>query len=203
MISTSPVSPWKRIPILHGALSAAVAAVSPTLIRSNLIPEQLSIIGLVGSLFVLVGFLIAWIYRSELRKRFRAFIIIACAALILLVLLQIFFVETVEDYGNPPGTLRFLVGYALNGEGQESLNAMGGGSLNELIKFAGADRIPTWYGADYFVILTIYAFSYIALILGVVITLGSMSTSNEKKPPKAGLSNAQHSDSAGCPNAVG
>ena len=180
--SSSPVAAWKRIPVLHGALSAAVAAVSPTLIRSNLIPEQLSIIGLAGSLFVLVGFLIWWTYRSELRKRIRVFIVGACVALILLVLLQIFFVETVEDYGNPPDTYRFLVGYQLNNEGQESLAAMGGGSRNELIKFAGADRIPTWYGADYYVILTIYALSYIALILGVVITLGSMSATNEEGP---------------------
>jgi hypothetical protein len=176
MVSQSPTPVWKRIPVLHGALSAAVAAVSPTLIRANLIPDQLSIIGLVGSLFVLVGFLIAWVYRAELRKRLRPCIIISCAALILLVLLQIFFVETVEDYGNPPETHRFLVGYEFNSEGQDSLDAMGQGSLNELIKFAGADRIPTWYGGDYLVVLTIYALSYIVLILGVVFTLGNIST---------------------------
>ena len=175
MVSQSPIPTWKRIPVVHAALSAAVAAVSPTLIRTHLIPDQLSVIGIVGSLFVLIGFLIAWVYRAELHKRLRPSIISSCLALVLLVLLQLFFVQTIEDYGNPPATHHFLVGYKLNSEGQESMSAMGGGSLNELIKFAGDDRIPTWYGADYYIILTIYALSYIVLILGVVFTIGALS----------------------------
>lgn len=183
MVSPTPISFWKKIPVLHGALSGAVAAVSPTLIREHLIPDQLSVIGVVGSLFVLIGFLIVWAYRDELRKHFRISIIISCLALVLLVLLQVYFIETIEEYGNPPQTHRFLVGYELNEEGRKAYEAMGSASVNELIKFAGADRIPAWYGSDYYMVLTVYALSYIVFILGVVLTLGGITAISGNDPP--------------------
>jgi hypothetical protein len=170
----------KRVPIVFGALSAAVAAVSPTLIRNSLIPDQLAIIGLVGSVFVLLAFLLAWAYRAKVKKHLRKLLIIAFASLVLLVLLQIFFVETIDDYGNPPATHRFVVGYALNKEGRSSMAAMGVGSKSELIKFAGADRIAAWFGVDYYIVLVTYTMSYITLILSSVLAIGAITISENR-----------------------
>jgi hypothetical protein len=168
----------KRIPITHGLLSAAVAAVSPTLIRSFLIPDQLSIIAGVGSLFVFIGFILYWAYREAITKRLRLCIVISLCALTLLILFQIFLVKTLENYGEPASTHRFLVGFNMNEEGRSSLAIIGSSSTEELIRAEGWQRIPTWYGIDYYIIQSLYALSYIVLILGVVLALGVVSAPN-------------------------
>jgi hypothetical protein len=182
------VSLLKKISVVHGLLSTTIAAVSPTLIRSFLIPEQLSIIGAVGSLFVFMGLLIFGAYREKVIKHLQLWVVIALSALILLVVFHIFFVKTLDNYGDPPATHRFLVGFNMNDEGKSSMSIIGSSSIEELIRADGWQRIPTWYGVDWYIVELLYVSSYILFILGVVLSLGGISS-----PPNRGKRNANKS----------
>lgn len=166
---------------MHGLLSTAVAAVSSTLIRSFLIPDQLSVIGAVGSLLVFLGFIVCWAYREPITKHIRWCVVVSLGSLILLILFQTLFVKTLENYGEPPAIHHFIVGLNMNNEGRTSMSVIGSPSIEELIRAEGWQRIPTWYGPDFYIIQALYVLSYIIFILGVVLALGAASTTKNKR----------------------
>src|SRR5262245_49913622 len=108
MPKLNPIWVLRGFQTLLGALSVVMAQLSRTLIRNNLIPEQQYYMGNIGALFIMVSLLLTLAYWSGIHNRLRAFAKLAGAALTFLLMLQIFFVVSVENYGNPPAQHRYL-----------------------------------------------------------------------------------------------
>lgn len=175
MAQLNPTWVLRGFQVLLGALSIVMAQLSRTLIRNSLIPQQQYFMGDIGALFIMVGLLLTLVYWSGIHKRLRTFIKLAGATLIVLLFLQILFVVTVDKYGNPAIPRRFLVGFHLTKQGEELVNKVGANrSREEWIKDIGADRIDTMYGASYYAIAISYSLSYLAFVVGVVVTLGGI-----------------------------
>lgn len=171
----------RQIPATVALLDAAVAALSATLLPARLIPENLDVIGPTASLLVLVAFLITLAYPAGLRRRVRLLAGGSLAALLLLLALQLALVVPVSPYGPDAGTHRFLVGWTYSGQGREWVEALGPMSASEYVAAIGDDRIRAVWGGSYLQAAGLYAFSYMAFVLGVALTLGAVTP-----PPRRG-----------------
>lgn len=164
-----------------------MAQLSRTLIRDNLVPEQQSYIGEIGALFILVSLLFTLVYWSNLHRHLRVFAIVSCLALTTLMLVQIFFVVTVDNYGEPPAAHRYLVGFKLSGQGETWVSRVGANrSRADYIKDVGSDRIEEMYGVSYQIVALAYSVTYLAFVFGVIMTLGGLlrlSGENAAAPP--------------------
>jgi hypothetical protein len=170
-----------RMKVVFGVLTTTMAVLSQTLIRADLIPEQINFVGGIGALFIIVALLVTLGYAQQLRKRLGLWLIIALVMLFVLVLLQVRYVVTLENYGDPPATYKYLVGFKLTDEGNRMRDALGRNkSESEFVAEAGADRIPVAYGTSYFAVATIYSVGYILFVLAAVLALGSVIIPEQK-----------------------
>jgi hypothetical protein len=106
---------------LYVALSSLAAYLSSTLIKERLIPEQLEVIGTVGTFFILVALLLTIIYWNNLSRALTLFILVTIVALCLLTFMQIQYVVTANV--GPPNKAgiaenNFLIGFKLTEYGQ-------------------------------------------------------------------------------------
>ena len=198
-MSESPTATLRRIKWikgLFGALCLACAALSAKLLPDRLIPQQLGVITTIGGLLILLCLVISLVYWSSLHRHLRTSIIISLLGIILLFYLQIFFVATVENYGNPPATHHFLVGYELTDYGRSLRNELSPVPLaeEEYIREIGYDQIPLMYGNSYYVIVVAYSAVYLVFIPSVIFVFASLMASGSEnsqeseqgeRPPKA------------------
>lgn len=158
-------------------LSLTMALISRTLIKDDLIPEQLGFLGTVGGLFILLGLLITLIYQSKIQLHISKYLLSAAVALLLLLLFQINFVENV-NYGGDGAKHRFLRGFSITAKGVEMRQNANDGespwSEAQYISAIGDDRIPDMYGFSYTINQIIYSLSYIIFMFSVVLTFGSL-----------------------------
>src|SRR5689334_12730537 len=106
---------------LYVALSGLAAYLSSTLIKDRLIPEQLEVIGTVGTFFILVALLLTMIYWNNLSRHLTKFIVVTIVALCLLTFIQIQYVVTANvGSRNEAGVVpehNFLIGFRLTDYG--------------------------------------------------------------------------------------
>jgi len=104
------------------------------------------------------------------------------------VVLHTLWVVDVTDYGEPPATHRFLVGYSLSLKGTEMVRIVGAETLarGEQIRRAGDDQISVLYGTSYLVITGVYVFALVTLVATLVLSLGAIEIRLLKppRPPK-------------------
>jgi len=162
----------KRIPKTVVLIDAAIVALSATLIRNELIPENVSIIGPIGSLLVVVGVVMTFAYQPGLQRSLKLLTWLATGMLVLLLLLHVAYVEPVSPYGGDGGTHQFLVGHGLTPQGQEWASMAGAQSRAEIIKAVGDNRIRAAWGFSYTVIAVGYAIAYMGFLLCSVLALG-------------------------------
>lgn len=170
----NPLAFLRSVKFLFVGLTSALAVLSSTLIRDSLIPYQLNVIGTISGFMIIVGLIIALVYQSKLNEYIRSFLIICCTSLILLLFFQINYVVTLENYGNPPATYRFIIGCKLTEKGKEWVRDLGTGSSEVAIGNVGYKRIPVMYGTSYYVMAILYSIIYILFVLGIVLTLGGI-----------------------------
>jgi hypothetical protein len=169
-----------HIPKSVVVLDAAVAALSATLIRDRLIPENVDVIGTIGALLIVVAFIVTIAYQSRLRRWLPRLALTAVAMLIILLLLQITVVETVGPYGPDEGRHRFLVGFSYSEQGRMWKKNQPAQSVSEYISYIGDDRIPLAWGPSYTVAAALYSLSYFGFILAVVLALGSLESAGTR-----------------------
>ncbi len=179
-----------RIPKLVMLLDAAVAALSATLIRDRLIPENVDVIGTIGVLVIVVAFIISVAYKAKLQALAPRLAFTALVLLAVLLILQITLVETVGPYGPDEGQHRFLVGFRLSEEARTWRNAHPEESVSEYIANMGDDRIARAWGPSYSAAAALYSLSYLGFILAVVLALGSLDIGGRPRkrrvPQRAG-----------------
>lgn len=164
---------------LHVTLCIAAGALSPTLIRVRLIPEQLEVIGTLGMFFIIVALLLTLVVWSRLNRALVISVIVTVLSLILLSFIQIQYVVTVnigqaDEKGRIPEH-HFLVGYELTEYGHKRIETLGSNeSEKHYIEWGGYTEIPLWYGTSYTVIKGAYFLTYMLFTIGVVITEGGL-----------------------------
>jgi len=171
---------------LYVALSSLAAYLSSSLIKERLIPEQLEVIGTVGTFFILIALLLTIIYWSNLSSRLTKFIFVTIIALCLLTFIQIQYVVT-ANVGSPnqAGVApehNFLIGFRLTAYGKDRAKIVleNGQMLGEnrpekvYIELLGYDLIPLWYGYSYNFMAVAYTLLYMLFVVGIVLTFGGI-----------------------------
>ena len=164
---------------LHAGLSGLAAYLSSTLIKERLIPEQLGVIGTVGTFFILVALLLTLAYWSKLHKALTPFVIVTCIALLALTFMQLNYVVAAnvgqpDEKGVAPEH-HFLIGYELTDYGNKRGELLGQNkSEKEYIETGGYDLIPLWYGNSYKVMAVLYTSAYMLFVVGVVVVGGAL-----------------------------
>lgn len=163
----------RRIPVTVALIDSAAAALTATLVRERLIPDNLEVLGVIAPLLIVAGFFVTVAYHDRVRDWLRPLSLSAVVALIALLLLHTQFVHSVEPYGSDEGRHDFLVGYQYTAQGREWSHILGSQSVSEYIADAGADRIrPTW-GTSFVVAAAGYSLTYLAFIFSMVLAVGA------------------------------
>ncbi|HJP92552.1 MAG TPA: hypothetical protein VJ875_11390 [Pyrinomonadaceae bacterium] len=171
---------------LYVALSSLAAYLSSSLIKERLIPEQLEVIGTVGTFFILIALLLTIIYWSNLSSRLTKFILVTIIALCLLTFIQIQYVVT-ANVGSPNQVgvapeHNFLIGFRLTAYGKDRAKIVleNGQMLGEnqpekvYIENLGYDLIPLWYGNSYKFMAVAYTLLYMLFVVSIVLTFGGI-----------------------------
>lgn len=171
----NPTLVLRGFKILLGALGLVIAQLSRTLIRNELIPQQLDFIATLGVLFILVALIIAIIYQQRLPKILWIVLTVAVVCLAVLLFFQLRFVKTVTNLGNPPARYRFIIGYRVSDQGAVWRGRIGNNlTEEEYIRRIGPDRIAAMYGNSYYVNAGAYSVSYLVFMVAVVLALGGI-----------------------------
>lgn len=170
------------IPWIIGLINGAIAALSATLIRARLIPENIDLIGPLGTLVVIVAFLTTVAYRESLGRWLRRLIAVALVCLTGLLLLQVTLVEEVSAYGSDQGTHHYLVGSCYSEQGREWLDvaSIAATDRDELIRYVGDGDIPEAWGSSFYLAALLYVGAYLGFILCVVLALGAVGSDGRR-----------------------
>lgn len=158
------------------AIAAALAAASAIVFPAALIPDNVAIVGTVGSLLVLIVFLVVWAFHKELRQwRKPVFLVVGLLCVVALwkiVRLHQIAVEPVPAIGNPPRAAQYLVGTELTARGLEWDRMLGHPSRSTFIVSIGPDDIPAAWGQSYDRKASEYAAAYLTLASGLLLMIG-------------------------------
>lgn len=154
-------------------ISAAAAALSSTLLKSELLPVQLAWLGAAGTVVAAVMIVIGFVIRKTLsvtRLRFGLAI-----ALFLTLLLLIWFrsarVVNIEIAGSAHN---FLVGSTLTQMGQDAYKKCGAESNEQLIGCSGAQIIPLLFGPFYWRAYYAYIGDYLTMLAIFVLLISGV-----------------------------
>jgi hypothetical protein len=159
-----------RTPVGYGGVGAAFTAALGLFAPDRLIPEPLQGLRPVVSLYVAAAFVLAWAWRASLRGGARRFATITFALALVFAGLNLLLVRPVT-YSREDQTIErhFLTG--LDPVHQEDA----GQSAEDLIKTYGdgwSDLVAIW-GGVYAWIAASYALIYLALVLGMVLSVAA------------------------------
>jgi len=166
----------RRLPKFTAMIGAAVAALSPFLLPDRLIPQQLAVLRPTTSLLIFVGIVLAWVYGPRVRRRLGRLALTAAGAVLVLLTLQLAFVVRVDEYGHPPVTEYYLVGYRVTGVGREMLNRVGAETLprSQQIRRVGHDNIPSIFGASQGIVTLAYVLAVVVFVLSATMTVSAL-----------------------------
>ena len=165
-----PLSGFLRTPIGYGGVGAAFTAALGLFAPDRLIPEPLQGLRPMVSLYVAAAFVFAWAWRASLRGGVRRFATVTFLLALVFAGLNLLFVRPVT-YSRENQTVEryFLTG--LDPVHREDA----GQSAEDLIKTYGdgwSDLVAIW-GGELAWIAGAYALTYLALILGMVLSVAA------------------------------
>jgi hypothetical protein len=144
-------------------ISAAAAVLSSTIIKSELLPEQLAWLGTAGTVVAACMIAVSFASRRQLQSRIvkivlASAVLLTCACLIWLRSAR---VSEVELGGAPHNYLR---GQVLAQAGLDAQVKCNSDSIEQLIQCAGVSAIPKLYGGSYWFAYYSYVFDYLLLL---------------------------------------
>jgi hypothetical protein len=141
-------------------LAGAAAALSSTLFKAALVPQQLLWIGPAGTLLCMCLIPVCFLESQVLGHWRRLFGILLLVSFVILVYLRASYVVSNTVNGV---TQMYLVGYPLTSEGRQNL-CNSHTTDEELIQCAGVDLIPYLYGKSYRLLEDLYLADYLLLV---------------------------------------
>jgi hypothetical protein len=148
-------------------ISSAAAVLSSTVIKSELLPEQLNWLGTAGTVVAACMIAVTFALRNDLRARplklaLIVVVLTTCACLIWLRAARVSEVEL-------GGVLhKYLHGGVLTASGLDAQAQCKSDSVEQLIQCAGASTIPRLYGQSYWIVHYLYVFDYLLLLASFV-----------------------------------
>jgi hypothetical protein len=174
------VSRFLHTPIGYTGVGAAFTAALGLFAPDRLIPEPLQGLRPVVSLYVAAAFVLAWAWRASLRGGVRRFAAITFVLALVFAGLNLLFVSPVTySRGDQTVERHFLTG--VDPVHQEDA----GQSAEDLIKTYGdgwSDLVAIW-GSELVWIAGGYALTYLALILGMVLSVAAGDPMQSGKKP--------------------
>lgn len=175
----SDFADWlKSTAALYGLIGAAIAAFTGLFAPDRLIPEPLQGLKPFVSPIVVVALIVAWALREHLKRLLKPFIGITSLLLVVVLALNLFFVQTVTySRGDKTDERHFLVGLTPVRPEDRGISAQ------DLIKSHGDDWEDLSYiwGTGFTVVACLYAACYPLLILGVVLSVAASDLAPSKK----------------------
>jgi hypothetical protein len=168
----------KSTAALYALIGGAIAAFTGLFAPDRLIPEPLQGLKPFVSLIVVVGLILAWAFREQLKRLLKSFVVVTALLLVLVLALNLVFVKTVT-YSRGETTIErhFIVGPTPVRLEDRGISAQ------DLIKTHGDDREDLSYiwGTGFTVMASAYALCYPLLILGVVLSVAASDLAPAKK----------------------
>jgi hypothetical protein len=157
-------------PVVYGLVGAALAAVLGLLAPDRLIPEPLQSLRPIVSVYVVATLVLAWAWRTSLRRKLKRFAAVTFVLATLFAALNLLLVRTVT-YSRPDGPVErpFLTGMTpVRSEDR-------GMSAEDLIKQYGDGwtELTVIYGNEFTGIAVGYTLTYLALILAMVLAIAA------------------------------
>jgi hypothetical protein len=149
------------------SIASVAAALSATLLKSQLLPEQLSWLGAAGTVVAAVMIAVSFTLRDALDGQWIKVIltIILMATCVCVIYLRGTLVAQVEIKGSPHA---YLIGRTLTSAGQTARNNCQADSNEELIECSGAETIPSLFGASYRHAAILYIGAYLLMLAAFV-----------------------------------
>jgi hypothetical protein len=159
-------------------ISGAAAALSATLLKSELLPEQLVWLGAAGTVVAACMIAISFVFRATLRRQGvrRALACILFVALVVVIGLRSARVVNIEIGGAPHD---LLVGATLTPAGRAAHEACKADTTERLVECSGVEAIPILFGGSYWGPYYIYIGDYL-LMLAIFVPLISTLDLKEK-----------------------
>jgi len=173
------------IPKTAAAVGAVIAALSATLIKQELIPENLAILGVSASLLVVLAVIFGTVKQEALERRAATLAAVATLCLVVLIVVQLTWVVTADPYGPDNGAHKFLIGSSLTDDGQQMRTAVGGLRGGAFVSAIGHQEIPVAYGASFAVLAGAYTVAYFGFLVGVILALIGLIGKDSKSPDPA------------------
>lgn len=170
------------IPKTAAAVGAAIAALSATLIKQELIPENLGIIGVTASLLVVLAVIFGTVRQQALERRTASLVTIATLCLVVLIVVQLTWVVTADPYGPDKGAHKFLIGSSLTADGEQMRTAVGGLRGGAFVSAIGHEEIPVAYGASFALLAGAYTVAYFGFLVGVILALVGLIGKDSRLP---------------------
>jgi hypothetical protein len=164
----------KRIPIFTVVIDTAVAALSATLIKKEIIAENMDLIGKIGSIVIILSLLLVAVVGSRIHTWLIPALTLAIVAFIALVGTQLLFVKRVSPYGADERDHLLLVGYSLTDVGRAWAEKLKSTEPAVIIRSVGDGSIPEAWGKSFYVVGSVYVSSYLLLLLATSFTIGAL-----------------------------
>jgi hypothetical protein len=154
-------------------ISSVAAALSSTLIKSELLPEQLHWLGTAGTVVAACMIAVGFVLRNGLKSRpFKlVLVIVVLSTCTCLIWLRAARVSEVELHG---ALHNYLHGGMLTQAGLDAQAICKSDSVEVLIKCAGREVIPTLYGKSYSFAYYLYVFDYLLLLAAFVALISGL-----------------------------
>jgi len=160
------------IRITAAMISSVAALLSSTIIKSDLLPDQLDWLGIAGTVVAACMVVATWVVGDKLKNRsFRT--VIAVALMITLGVVVWLRAARVSSVVTEGVSHRYLRGGSLTPEGIKAQVKCGSVSDEDLIACAGVDLVPALYGRSYSVAYYLYIGDYLGLLMSFVVLVSS------------------------------
>jgi hypothetical protein len=148
-------------------ISSAAAALSSTLIKTELLPEQLNWLGTAGTVVAACMIAAGFVIKDSLKSRplKGVLVVVLLTACVCLIWLRAARVSEVDLRG---GLHNYLHGATLTPAGEDAMVQCKSDSVEQLIQCAGVSTIPRLYGKSYWVVYYVYVVDYLVLLASFV-----------------------------------
>lgn len=148
-------------------ISSAAAALSSTLIKKELLPDELNWLGTAGT--VVAASMIAVGFALKDTRTIKSFKTVLVSVLLISCTCLIWLRAARVSEVNVRGVMHnFLHGSTLTPAGDEAMAQCKVDSVEQLIQCAGVDAIPGLYGSSYWRVYYLYVVDYLVLLASFV-----------------------------------
>jgi len=172
----------KRTRLLATGVATLAAALSKTVLKKELVPEQLRWLGDAGVLVALAALIVVMFTKVEMRRKCRiGLLIILLTTLTGIITLRATLVEQLQYDGKD---YLYLVGWELSAKAAKPCTDKLSQSISrhDLIRCAGVANIPMLYNSSFHSASVLYVFCYLGF-LGVFVILVGKKT--QSQPPES------------------